>query len=821
MGVSPAVRRLPLDQARRIDGNAMAPGTSTDVPRLIPFTLGDWLVEPKACRVSRGDAVVKLRPQLVDVLVCLARQAGEIVLKDEILAEVWPGQYIAESGLSRCVAELRQSLQDDAQEPRFIETIPKRGYRLIAPVVWVEQAERAEAGSVQAPPGPEMAAGAAVAGDLAQASADTRGADRRAVGWRRGMWVAAAVGLLAIAAVAVVLLVRQPASALTERDTVLLADVANTTGDSAFDGTLRLALAIHLGQAPFLHILPQDMVRAAVARTGRSPDARIVGPLALDVCRREGAAVLLAGSIAPLGSRYAVGIEAIACGTGEALGRALVEADSKEHVLTALERAATRIRQQLGESHDSLRQHDVPLVRATTPSLDALKALTQGDFNRDHARVDQALTFYRQATELDPEFALAWARRGAAATNLDYQEEAIPAFRRAYELRDRVSPPERFYIVAHYYRTVAGDPEKAIETYLAWKRMYPGSPVPPTNLASTYTDLMGQYDAAVPEALEAVHLAPYSSLAYTNLGLAYRGSGRIAEARKAVAEAANRGIDDRLMRDELLDLVILDGDPAAIDRENRRASGNPMAELRVLRLRALVAMAGGRLREARQRWSEALAKAGEIGPARRVAETRIQQAEAEALLGDPREAGLAVEAGLAADRGAATLVRSAIVYGLVGDPARAGAILDEVARHAEANPASLRGWLPVARALTAASQGHAADGLEILQPVARFERGAMFSLVPVGVRALVERSARRSSDAAAAFEELIGLRAVVPASPWVAFARLGLARALRESGDTARSLAAYDAFLDSWKNADTDAPLLKAARQERAALAAR
>jgi DNA-binding winged helix-turn-helix (wHTH) protein/tetratricopeptide (TPR) repeat protein len=785
----------------------------------VSFTVGDWLVEPRACRVSRGDTVEKLRPQLVDVLVCLAKRPGEIVLKDEILSEVWPGQFIAESGLSRCIAELRQVLQDDAQQPRFIETILKRGYRLMAPVVWAEKAERADTAPVQAEPGPEVADGGA--SQPAPASAHASGGGRRTVAWRRGVWVVAAVGLLATGIVAVAVLTRSPASVLTERDTVLLADVNNATRDPVFDHALRLALAVNLEQAPLLRILPQEAVRAALVRAGRSPDERVVGPLALEACRREGAAVLLAGSITPLGSRYAIGLEAIACGTGESLGHALAEADSREHVLTALEQAATRIREKLGESRDSLRQHDVPLVRATTPSLEALRALTLGDVNRDHARLGQALPLYRQATELDPAFALAWARRGAAAWNLSLEEEAIPAFRRAYELRDRVSPPEGFYIAAHYYRFVEGDPQKTIEAYQAWKRMYPGSAVPPTNLASILSGLMGQYDAALPEAREAVRLAPYSSLACRFLVLACRGSDRIAEAKKVVADAMSRGIDDPIIHAQLLNLALIDGNRVALEREIRWASGDPMAALLTSRLRASAAMAGGRLREARRLWLEALARADEIGPARRVADVRLSQAEAEALVGDPRAARVAAEAALSADKRAVTLVRSAIVFALVGDPARGRALLDDAARQVVTDAASLRVWLPVAESLVVAGLGRADDAMGILKPVARFERGSEFGLVPLGVRALVQRSAHRVSDAAVAFDELIRLRPIEPASPWVVFARLGLARALREAGDPARSLEAYDAFLDSWKDADPEAPLLKVARRERAAVTVR
>jgi DNA-binding winged helix-turn-helix (wHTH) protein/tetratricopeptide (TPR) repeat protein len=789
------------------------------------FRVGEWLVQPSIARMTRRDTVVHLRPQLTDLLILLARRAGQTVTKETILQEVWARQFVGESGLTRCIAEIRHALNDDARHPQLLETIPKRGYRLVAPVTFLPRnpataRPEAPAGAsamvaCPAPPPPALT-GPPDSGPqpVGRASKANRFAGR-------APWMLVRVVVVVGVVVTLAAADWRGRPMLSERNTILLADVRNSTGDPMFDDTLRLALAASLEQVPYLRILPEDAVRSALTRAGHAPSEPVLGPLALDVCRREGAAVLLAGSIARLGSRYAVGIEALACGTGESVGRAVAEANDKEHVLTALEQAAERIRLKLGESGSSLRQHDVPLVRATTSSLEALKAVTLADLNRDHARLGEALTLYRQATELDPMFALAWARRGATAWTLGLREDAIPAFRRAYELRDRVSPPEGFYIRAHYYELVAGDPAKAIESCRAWQRMYPGSVVPPTNLVSILAGNMGQYEAALPEAREAMRLAPYSSLSYGNLVQVYLGLNRIAEARQAITEAASRGVSDGLIHAHLFNLALLDGDRVALAREIRWASNDPLAALATVRQRASAAMAGGRLREARQLWSEALVKAAEIGAATRVADIRLDQAEGEALLGDPRVARVAVGAGLAQDKGATTLAGSAIVLALAGDAARARTLLDEIARQAQPDLPSPQVWLPVARALVAAGLGRADEAIGILQPVACFERGSDFRFVPLGVRAIVQRSARRPADAAAAFEAVIGLRALDPASPWVAFARLGLAQALRESGDVVRSVAAFDAFLDSWKDADPDAPLLNIARRERAALAAR
>jgi len=584
---------------------------------------------------------------------------------------------------------------------------------------------------------------------------------------------------------------------------------------------------VHLGQAPFLHILSPDHVRSALTLMGRSPDQPMIGPVALEVCRREGAAVLLAGSIAPMGSHYAVGIEAIACRTGESIDRELLEVNGKEQVLTQLGTAAARLRLKLGESRSSLRQYDVPIVRATTPSLEALRALSLGDLNRDHARLGDALTLYRRATDLDPQFALAWARRGAAARNLGQSvgderfaaaDEPTLAFRKAYELRDRVSEPERFYILGHYYRFVASDPGKAVETYRMWQRTYPGSPVPPTNLASIYVNTYGQYDAALPEAREAVRLSPYSSLACKTLVVAYLGTNRVLEARQALREAAGRGVADLVWHGLAFQVAFADGDTSAMLEHVRWASGNPPAAIVMTQYHALAAASVGRLREARQLWSEAATTAAQVGTPATQAGIRLMEAQTEALLGDTHRARLAAEAALAVDQQPGTLRSAAIVFALSGDPARAGRLVDAASRLAESGICSKFVWFPVARALVEAGSGRPEQAREMLRQAAPFERGRDFGLTPLGVRASIELSAGRSKEAAATFQELLRLRVVVPTSPWVAFARLGLARALREAGDLQGSRAAYDAVLDSMRKADADAPLLVAARRERAAL---
>jgi DNA-binding winged helix-turn-helix (wHTH) protein/tetratricopeptide (TPR) repeat protein len=812
------------------------------------FRVGEWLVEPSLDRLSRNGTVLRLRPQLTNLLVVLAEHAGKTVSKDEILARVWEGQFVAESGMTRCIAELRQALGDDAREPKVLETIPKRGYRLVAPVALVESAAPLAITmspaplAITMPPAPAPVAPGepappvpALSGIGLQTPEACRGGEPEGGGpavatrqqWRLPMAVRTSLAATVLLGLAWGVLGWSREPVLGERDTVLLADVANATGDVAFDQTLRLALAVQLGQAPFLHMLPAERSRAALRLMGRPPDEPVVGPLALEVCRREGAAALIAGSIARLGAHYAVGLEALACRNGEAIARELLEVERKDDVLEALGAGAARLRRKLGESRASLSQYDVPIVRATTPSLDALEALSLGDFNRDHARLPDALSLYRRATDLDPQFAVAWARRGVTARNLGQTgpearfggaSEPMYCFRRAYELRDRVSDPEKFYIQAHYNRFVEGDLNKAIETYRVWLRTYPGATTPTTNLAALY-NTVGRYEEALPLAADAVRSDPYSSIAASALVVANLGSHRVAEAKKALDEAGNRGIDDLVWHDLGYLIAVAEGDEKTMAEQARWASRDAAATVVMTTRGALAAAAAGRLRESRRLWTEAAGAAAQAAGAHvQQSDVRLFEAETEVLLGDPRAALLAADAALALDRQPGSLLAAAIVVAMAGDRARARSLVDEAANRPDTGICARFVWRPVARAVVEAAPGRYEEALGLLREAAPFERSRDFGLAPLGIRASLELSAGRAQEAAATFQALLDLRPVAATSPWVAFARVGLARARREAGNLEASRAAYDAAIAWMKNADADAPLLVAARRERAAL---
>jgi len=380
-----------------------------------------------------------------------------------------------------------------------------------------------------------------------------------------------------------------------------------------------------------------------------------------------------------------------------------------------------------------------------------------------------------------------------------------------------VSQPERFFIEGLYHRFVAGDPETAIEIFRAWKRTYPGSPIPPNYIAATLSDEMGEYEAAVAEAREAVRLAPGTNWPYNNLAQALWGSGRFGELKMVIAEAARRGLDDMSMHSYLMGVALIEGDRDAVERETRWGLERPEHALLWRRLRGMQAETTGRLAEARRWFMEALERTGEHSSPAAAAAVHIDMADLESLLGEPGAARRHVAAALALDTSSATLPGAALALAVAGDGAGARARLQDLAPVAATDPARLRVWLAVVEAVLAAREGRGEEALRILQPAARFEKGNDFVTVPLYVRGLAAASAGRPAEAAAAYGEVVRLH-MIAWGPVLPAARLGLARALRDAGDRPGSLAAYDALLESWKDADRDARLLKVVELERKAV---
>ena len=777
----------------------MDPDQSPDRPRLQPFTLGDWLVDPRACHVSRGDSVVKLRAQLVDLLVCLARRAGEIALKDEILAEVWPGQFIAESGLSRCIAELRQNLQDDAQQPRYIETITKRGYRLVAPVVWLAAEDKVAEEAAKAEP---------------EAGTPTEVAGSKAT---RRWWIGGAVALILIAVAIVMFVLPPPARAvLTDKDSVVLC-FENHTGETLFNGALQLALAVQLEQSPFLRVVSDEHVRQTLQLMGKPPETPLARSMAAEVCEREGAKAMVVGSIARLGSRYVLGLEAVACRTGDTLAREQMQVNGKDDVLDGLSAVARRMRQTLGESLASVERYAVPIARATTASIDALRAASLGDLEWRSGRAEEAVARYREAIAFDPSFALAYARLAPPLALLGHAQQREEAVTRAYELRERTSLPERLEIEARYHQGVEGDTSTTIEAFEALKRTYPRSPVARRGLALSYA-LVGRYDEALAEALEGVRLEPDGSPEHAVLAQAYIHLNRFDEAKKTAEAAIAKKIDDPIVHAVLFDCAFVAGDRAAMARELAWAASHAGAEMLFLEFQAENAIYAGKLREARSVLQRYETVARERSDEEEEAYIRLVGALFEALYGQPVAAAAIVRDVLSRPVSNQSRLRAATILAFAGAANEVEGLLKEAEGKAHLRGDSWRQARWISLAMVENNRGHPDRAIKYLEALVPQELGIDYGFLPVIVRGQAYLLARNGTAAIAEFEKVLAHRGVDPTSEMIAIARLGIARGHALAGQAEASRRAYEELLAQLRDADPDLPLLALARREYAAL---
>jgi len=494
--------------------------------------------------------------------------------------------------------------------------------------------------SAVAPSAPAVQPASAISGPASSPVAAAPGGRKR--------WYFAAVAVVIVAAAVAAFFYRRSSRSLTEKDSILLTDFVNTTGDAVFDGTLKQALAVQLEQSPYLNVFPQERVRDTLRFMGRSPDERLTPDLARDVCQREGIKAVLNGAISTIGTQYVVDVNAVNCLTGDSLAREQVQADKKEQVLGAVGKAASNLRGKLGESLASVQKFDAPIEEATTSSLEALKAFSLGETERAKGSELGAIPFYRRAVEIDPNFAVAYARLGQCYGNSGQSGPAIENTKQAFERRERTSELEKLYISTHYYDIVTGETDKAMEAYQLWKRTYPRDSIPTNNLSSGYA-ANGKYDQALPEALETVRLAPNEALSYQNLGGDYLGLNRFAEA-KAVREkqiAAN--LDNAGDHAELYVIAFVESDTAAMQRQAEWARGKP-DEFDMLQVVAEAAASRGKLQKAREVYGQAadVARRGKFEEI--VARIMALHAGDEALVGNAAQARDRAAAALAVSR---------------------------------------------------------------------------------------------------------------------------------------------------------------------------
>jgi eukaryotic-like serine/threonine-protein kinase len=650
----------------------------------------------------------------------------------------------------------------------------------------------------------------------------------------RGLPVRAAVGLRVIAPAVVVVLIaaalsylhfRKPAR-LTDKDVMVIADFANTTGDPVFDSTLKEALAVDLEQSPFLNVLSDRKLSETLKLMGRTSDLRVTRDVGREVCMRTGSKALLAGSIASLGSHYAIVLKVVSCRTGDVLEAAQAEAESRERVLQTLGEAAATLRGKLGESLASVQKFDKPLDEATTASLEALQAYTEGDrLAREKGDTD-ALPLLKRAVELDPNFARAFASLGVRYNNLGQASLAIENVRRAYELRDRVSEREKYYISCTYFTLVTGELEKAIQQYELWIRDYPRDYVAQTNLGVNYFT-MGQFERAAAVTREALNLEPASILGYNNLGVAYFSMNRLDEAKSTFDEALTRKLDGPYLRQSIYYLDFLRKDAPGMQQQFAWAMGKPGAEDILMSAESDTQANNGRLRKSRQLSAQAEDSAKKNDSKETAAFWQGNEAIREVELGNAADGIKQAREALELAPGRDVKVEAALALARGGDSNAAEKIAQELNQEFPLDTLMQNYWLPTVRAAITLQRRDSAKAIEILRASIPYEladpppfsAGTMYPVYLRGQAYLGSRGGTGSGELAAAeFQKILDHPGVIVNFPLSGLSHLGLGRARALSGDKAGARTAYQNFFALWKDADPDVPILKQAKEEYAKL---
>jgi eukaryotic-like serine/threonine-protein kinase len=609
---------------------------------------------------------------------------------------------------------------------------------------------------------------------------------------------------------------------LTEKDVIVIADFANTTGDPVFDSTLKEALAVDLEQSPFLNVLSDRKLSETLKLMGTTSDQRVTRDMGREICLRTGSTALLAGSIASLGSHYAISLKAVNCRTGDVLGAARAEAESRERILQTLGDAASTLRGKLGESLASVQKFDKPLDEATTSSLEALQAYTEGDrLAREKGDTD-ALPLLKRAVELDPNFARAYVSLGIRFNNLGQATLAIENVRKAYELRERVSAREKYYISCTYFTLVTGELEKAIQQYELWIRDYPRDYVAQTNLGVNYFT-MGQFERAAAVTREALHLEPASILGYNNLGVAYFSMNRLDEAKSTFDEALAQKLDGPYLRQSIYYLDFLRKDVSGMQQQFAWAMGKPGAEDILLSAESDTQADYGRLEKARQLSAQAEESAKRNDSKETAAFWQGNEALREVEFGNAAEGRKQAGEALALVPGRDVKVEAALALARGGDVTAAQKIADELNQEFPLDTLMQNYWLPTVRGANALQRHDSARAIEILHASIPYELAdpppfSAGTMYPVYLRGEAYLDMRNGELAAAEFQRILDHSGVIVNFPLSVLSHLGLARARALSHDKANARTAYQDFFALWKDADPGIPILKEAKAEYAKL---
>ena len=614
---------------------------------------------------------------------------------------------------------------------------------------------------------------------------------------------------------------------LTDKDTIVLADFTNTTGDPVFDGTLRQGLAVQLQQSPFLSLISDERIQKALPLMGQRADARLTPQLAREVCERTASAAVLDGSIANLGSQYVLGLRAKSCRTGDVLDEEQVQASKKEDVLNALSQIASKFRTKVGESLATVEKHSTPLPEATTSSLNALKAYSAAQKILVHSANDlgAAVPLFKRAIDIDPKFAMAHASLGFTYGLMSEPALSAESVSKAYQLRDRTSDAEKFFITATYHLQVTGDLEKALTTCELWEQTYPRDIQPHGMLGAFLYPTFGKYEKAAEQARKLIEIDPDFPVGYLQLAFNYQFLDRLGEAEAVCRRASERKLDMPDLFPTRYDIAFLKRDKAGMEREVARAKGLPDAEELISLREGFVLAYSGRLQQARKKSQHAVDLAQQTGQRGKAALFVAARALLEAFVGNDREARRSAAAALELSKDRDVEYGAAFALALSGDSTRSQTLANDLEKRFPEDTEVRFTYVPAVRALLALKQDPK-KAIELLQPAKPFDLGTPLCSAPaffgvfytVYARGEAYLAAHQGAEAAAEFQKILDHRTIVVSDPIGALAHLQLGRAYVLSGDSTKAKTAYLDFLNLWKDADADIPIFKQAKAEYAKL---
>ncbi len=765
--------------------------------------------------VRSGGSCLRLQEKPLAALALLIEKHGEIVTHDEFRHRLWPGNVIVEfdRNLATAVNKLRHALHDTAAEPKYIETIPRVGYRFIAPVEHVYE---------ETPANEPLAASATEEVQARPLPPPTL--PRRTS--HRLRWVFAGGVVLVAAAMGVRLTLAPPdagsARPLSWKDSVVVGDFANNTGDAVFDGTLRQGLLSQLERSPYLNLVSDSHVAQTLALMARPGDTPLSLPIAREICQRTGSAVTIDGSISSIGHQYVLHLTAANCKTGDVLAREQATAGEKEKVLAALGDAAVLLRERLGDSLQALPVNEAPPENVTTTSLEALQAYSIG---YRHLLVDNesvpAAPFFARAIELDPNFAMAYARLGRCYDSEDEEGKAAEYFAKAHALRQHASEREQFYIDSYYEFVSTGRLEAAAQKLELWAQTYPNDPAPLAALGNLYTAL-GQFEKALDWRRRALQVDPSIGLNYGNLTQNLVQVERFEEARQIVRLAQDRHLDSLSLRWWLRWGEFLDGKPDDRAGIVSPLIDRPLAQEWVLMQDAAFAAWAGRMALAREDTQASVDGYARIGLKGNVATREIEGAVRDALAGNSDIARRWAQSAMAHFDSDEVRADAAIVFALTGDAANALPLVEAIAARSPEATVVKGNYLPVVRAALALHSGDPSSAVSALAPALPYGAGWLgLPLLPIYLRGQAYLALNDGAKAAAEFDKLRGGNCVTGFNFPCALAALQLARAHAIMGDVETSRDEYERFIAQWKDADADVPVLQTARTEYGELADR